>query len=57
MRADDHYGTVDDLMDRRLLPPEAERIANEQLYSEVESPRAAGVTAWCAGPPQARTQH
>lgn len=41
------WHTLDDLMDRHLLPPDAERIANEQLDSEVESTRAPGVTAWC----------
>ncbi|MGA4960293.1 hypothetical protein [Streptomyces lavendulocolor] len=38
---------LDDLMDRHLLPPDAERTANEQLDSEVENTRALGVTARC----------
>ncbi|WP_030756642.1 hypothetical protein [Streptomyces sp. NRRL F-5135] len=36
-----------DLMDRHLLPADAERIANQQLDSEIEADRAPGVTAWC----------
>ncbi|MFD8386172.1 hypothetical protein ACFV2X_48030 [Streptomyces sp. NPDC059679] len=39
--------TLDDLVDRHLLPTDAERIANEQLDSEIESTRAPEVTAWC----------
>ncbi|MFK0113980.1 hypothetical protein [Streptomyces sp. NPDC091217] len=38
---------LDDLIGRHLLPPDAERIANEQLDSEIEAERAPGVTAWC----------
>ncbi|MEV4441326.1 hypothetical protein AB0K09_20340 [Streptomyces sp. NPDC049577] len=37
---------LDDLMYRHLLPADAERIANEQLDSEIEARRAPGVTAW-----------
>ncbi|NUU22092.1 MAG: hypothetical protein HOV68_11350 [Streptomycetaceae bacterium] len=38
---------LDDLMDRHVLPADAERIANAQLDSEVEAQRAPHVTAWC----------
>lgn len=38
---------LDDLMDRHLLPPDAERIAGEQLDSEVENTRSPATTAWC----------
>ncbi|MER0476974.1 hypothetical protein ABR737_01145 [Streptomyces sp. Edi2] len=38
---------LDDLMDRHLLPADAERIANEQLDSEIEANCAPEVTAWC----------
>lgn len=38
---------LDDLMNRHLLPADAERIANEQLDSEIEADRAPAVTAWC----------
>lgn len=38
---------LDDLMDRHLLPPDAERIAGEQLDAEIEASRAPDVTAWC----------
>ncbi|MEU9703019.1 hypothetical protein [Streptomyces sp. NPDC047981] len=38
---------LDDLMDRHLLPTDAERIANEQLDTEVESTRSPATTAWC----------
>lgn len=38
---------LDDLMDRHMLPTDAERIANEQLDSEIEAERDPGVTAWC----------
>ncbi|MFD8335630.1 hypothetical protein ACFV42_23665 [Streptomyces solisilvae] len=38
---------LDDLMDRHLLPADAERIATEQLDSEIESTRVPEVTAWC----------
>ncbi|MET9852211.1 hypothetical protein ABZY57_04565 [Streptomyces sp. NPDC006450] len=34
-------------MDRHLLPLDAERIAGEQLDSEVESTRSPEATAWC----------
>ncbi|MGW5121894.1 hypothetical protein ACWEQ8_41730, partial [Streptomyces noursei] len=38
---------LDDLMDRHLLPPDAERIAGEQLDREIEKQRDPSVTAWC----------
>lgn len=38
---------LDDLMDRHLLPPDAERIAGEQLDSETESTRSPATTVWC----------
>lgn len=38
---------LDDLMDRHVLPADAERIAGEQLDGETEARRAPDVTAWC----------
>ncbi|MFI6597353.1 hypothetical protein ACIBHX_13945 [Nonomuraea sp. NPDC050536] len=38
---------LDDLTYRHHLSAEAERIADEQLDSEIEKQRAPGVTAWC----------
>ncbi|MFF9632888.1 hypothetical protein [Streptomyces fradiae] len=38
---------LDDLMNRHLLPADAERIAGEQLDREIESTRSPEATAWC----------
>ncbi|MFE1735032.1 hypothetical protein ACFW6X_33635 [Streptomyces bacillaris] len=38
---------LDDLMDRHLLPPDAVRLAGEQLDSEIENTRSPETTAWC----------
>jgi len=38
---------LDDLMHRHVLPADAERIANEQLDSEIEADRDPELTAWC----------
>ncbi|MGW5043040.1 hypothetical protein ACWEQK_33355 [Streptomyces parvulus] len=38
---------LDDLMDRHVLPADAQRIAGEQLDSEIESTRSPATTAWC----------
>ncbi|MEV6672877.1 hypothetical protein [Streptomyces sp. NPDC051162] len=38
---------LDDLMDRHLLPPDAEHIAGEQLDREIEKQRDPQITAWC----------
>ncbi|MFH8533241.1 hypothetical protein ACH4GE_33015 [Streptomyces tendae] len=38
---------LDDLMYRHVLPADAERIAGEQLDSEIESSRSPETTAWC----------
>lgn len=38
---------LDDLMYRHVLPADAERIAGEQLDSEIESSRSPGTNAWC----------
>ncbi|MEU0287458.1 hypothetical protein [Streptomyces sp. NPDC006147] len=38
---------LDDLMYRHVLPADAERIAGEQLDSEIESTRSPATTAWC----------
>lgn len=39
--------TLDDLRYRHLLPPDAERIAGEQLDSEIESNRSPVTADWC----------
>lgn len=38
---------LDDLTERHLLPADAERIAHEQLDTEIEAQRSPEVTAWC----------
>ncbi|MCD2469535.1 hypothetical protein MBT42_39150 [Streptomyces sp. MBT42] len=38
---------LDDLLGRHLLPPDAERIAGEQLDREIEKQLSPETTAWC----------
>ncbi|MFJ4702964.1 hypothetical protein ACIP5N_32895 [Streptomyces sp. NPDC088768] len=38
---------LDDLMNRHVLPDDAERLAHEQLDREVESTHSPATTAWC----------